>query len=165
MDQSKKIEAVRHNAEDNQESLHNAVNKGSKDSTFISQVIEQLDTLKFPAYKYQILSFIQSRSSDDNVIGLLKSLNDTVLFRDKYDVKQGLEQENSESKQQYQISDNTRKNLKVQHPDQTQKRKDYPETPATAMKNYVCNFCGKDFQSKDQLTKHQEFEFKDKGRE
>ena len=44
----------------------------------------------------------------------MNSLNDTVLFRDKYDVKQGLEQENSkydvkqgleqensESKQQY----------------------------------------------------------------
>jgi hypothetical protein len=165
MDQSKKIEAVRHNAEDNQESLHNAVNKASKDSTFISQVVEQLGTLKFPAYKHQILSFIQSRSSDDNVIGLLNSLNDTVLFRDKYDVKQGLQQENSESKQQYQISDNTRKNLEVQHPDQTQKRKDYPETPATAMKNYICDFCGKDFQSKDQLIKHQEFEFKAKGQE
>jgi DNA-directed RNA polymerase subunit RPC12/RpoP len=26
------------------------------------------------------------------------------------------------------------------------------------MKNYICNFCGKDFQSKDQLRKHQEFE-------
>ena len=101
MDQSKKIEAVRHNPEDNQESLHNAVRKASKDSTFISEVVEQLDTLKFPAYKHQILSFIQNRSSDNNVIGLLNSLNDTVLFRDKYDVKQGLEQENSESKQQY----------------------------------------------------------------
>ena len=136
----------------------------------------QLDALKFPAYKHQILSFIQSRSSDNNVIGLLNSLNDTVLFRDKYDVKQGLEQENSkydvkqgleqensESKQQYQISDNTRKNLEVQHPDPTQKRKDYPETPATAMKNYICEFCGKEFQSKDQLTRHQDFEFKDKG--
>ena len=104
MDQSKKIEAVRHNAQDNHESLQNAVNKASKDSNFISQVVGQLDALKFPAYKHQILSFIQSRSSDNNVIGLLNSLNDTVLFRDKYDVKQGLEQENSESKQQYQIS-------------------------------------------------------------
>ena len=55
---------------------------------FISQVVEQLDTLKFPAYKHQISSFIQSKSSDDNAIGLLKSLNDTVLFRDKYDVMQ-----------------------------------------------------------------------------
>jgi hypothetical protein len=159
----KKIEAVRHDAEDNQESLHNAVNKASKDSTFISQVVEELDTLKFPAYKHQILSFIQGKTSDDHVIGLLKSLNDTVLFRDKYEVKQGLQQENSELKQQYQISENTRKNLEVQRPDKTQKRKDYPETPATAMKNYTCDFCGKDFQSNDQLIKHQKFEFKGKG--
>ncbi len=165
MDRSKKIEAVRHTAENDHESVHNAVNKASKDANFISQVVEQLDTLKFPAYKHHILSFIQDKSSDENAIGLLKSLNDTVLFRDKYDVMQGLKQENSESKQQNQISDNTRKNLEVQHPDKTQRRKDYPETPATAMKNYICNFCGKDFQSKDQLTKHQEFEFKGKGQE
>ena len=165
MDRSKKIESVRHTAENDHESVHNAVNKASKDASFISQVVEQLDTLKFPAYKHHILSFIKDKSSDENTIGLLKSLNDTVLFRDKYDVMQGLKQENSESKQQNQISDNTRKNLEVQHPDKTQRRKDYPETPATAMKNYICNFCGKDFQSKDQLTKHQEFEFKGKGQE
>ena len=165
MDRSKKIEAVRHTAENDHESVHNAVNKASKDASFISQVVDQLDTLKFPAYKHDILSFIKDKSSDENGIGLLKSLNDTVLFRDKYDVMQGLKQENSESKQQNQISGNTRKNLEVQHPDKTQRRKDYPETPATAMKNYICNFCGKDFQSKDQLTKHQEFEFKGKGQE
>jgi hypothetical protein len=160
MDQSK---AVRNYPENNNESVHNAVKKASKDPNFISQVVEQLDTLKFPVYKHQILSFIQNKSSDENVIGLLKSLNDTVLFRDKYDIRQGLEQENSELKQKNQISDNTRENLEVQHTDEGQKRKDYPETPATAMKNYICSFCGKDFQSKDQLTKHQEFEFKDKG--
>lgn len=163
MDQSKKIEAVRNNPESNNESVHDAVKKASKDLNFISRVVEHLNTLKFTAYKHQILSFIQGKSSDDNVIGLLESLNDTVLFRDKYDVKQGLEQENSESKQKNQISDDTRKNLNVQPVDKNQKHKEYPETPATAMKNYTCSFCGKDFQSKDQLTKHQEFEFKDKG--
>lgn len=162
MNRSKEIKSVRHKPENNRESIHNAVKKASKDSNFIYQVVEQLDTLKFPSYKHQILNFIQSKSSNKDVVGLLKSLNDTVLFRDKYDVKRALEQENSESKQRNQISDNTRKNLQVQHPDKTQKRKDYPETPATAMKNYICNFCGKDFQSKDQLIKHQEFEFKDK---
>ena len=163
MDQSKKIEAIRNNPENNIESVHNAVKKASKDPNLISQVVEQLDTMQFPAYRHQILSFIQNKSSDEIVIGLLKSLNDTVMFRDKYDVKQGLEQENSELKQKNQISDNTRENLEVQHADENHKRKDYPETPATAMKNYICSFCGKDFQSKDQLTKHQEFEFKDKG--
>ena len=165
MDGSKKIESVSHTAEKDHQSVHNAMNKASKDSNFISHVVEQLDTLKFPAYKLQILAFIQNKSSDENVIGLLRSLNDTVLFQDKYDVKQGLEQENSELKQQNQISDNTRKNLEVQPQDKNQKRKDYPETPASAMKNYICNFCGKDFQSKDQLTKHQEFEFKGKGQD
>ena len=164
MDRSKKIEAVRHTAENDRESVQNAVKKASEDSNFISQVVDQLENLKFPAYKHQILSFIQNKSSDNNTIGLLKSLNDAVLFQNKYAVKQGLEQENSELKQQNQISENTRKNLEVKHPDNSQKRKDYPETPATAMKNYICNFCGKDFQSKDQLTKHEEFEYKEKPR-
>ena len=164
MDRSKKIEAVRNTAENDRESVQNAVKKASEDSNFISQVVDQLENLKFPAYKHQILSFIQNKSSDNNTIGLLKSLNDAVLFQNKYAVKQGLEQENSELKQQNQISENTRKNLEVKHPDNSQKRKDYPETPATAMKNYICNFCGKDFQSKDQLTKHEEFEYKEKPR-
>jgi hypothetical protein len=164
MNESKKIESVSHKAE-SEKSLHNAVTKASNDTNFISQVVEQLNELKFPAYKYQILSFIKSKSSDDKTIGLLQSLNDKVLFHDKYDVKQGLEQENPEAKQEHQISDSTRKNLQVQHPDSNQKRKDYPQTPATAMKNYICKLCGKEFQSKDQLTKHEEFEFKEKGQE
>lgn len=163
MDEYKKYE-VKHHADKDYQSVRNSVNKASKDEYFISKVVEKLDTVKFPAYKHQILDVIQRKSSDENVIGLLNSLNESVLFKDKYDVKHGLEQENSKSKQQNQMSDSTRKNLKVELPDPTQKRKDYPEIPATTMKNYVCNFCGKDFQSKDQLTKHQEFEFKDKNR-
>lgn len=39
-----------------------------------------------------------------------------MYIRQTVNVKQGLEQENSESKQQNQISDKTRENLKVQHP-------------------------------------------------
>jgi hypothetical protein len=158
---SKKIESKRHRPTTDHKPLHDAVMRASKDTNFISKVVEQLETFKFPAYKHQILNFIQNKFSDNDDIGLLKSLNDTVLFRSKYDVQQGLEQENSESKQQHQISDNTRIHLEVQHPNQNHKRKDYPETPATAMKNYICDLCGKEFQSKDQLTKHQEFEFKD----
>jgi len=160
MKDSKKFESKGHRPEPDHKSLHKAVNRASKDANFISKVVEQLETLKFPAYKSQILNFIQNKFSDNDDIGLLKSLNDTVLFRSKYDVKQGLEQENSKSKQQHQISDTTRKHLEAQRSDQIRKRKDYPETPATAMINYICDLCGKEFQSKDQLTKHQVFEFK-----
>ena len=65
MDQSKKVEAVRNKPENDHASVHNAVKKASKDSNFISQVVEQLDTLKFPAYKHQILNFIQNKSLDE----------------------------------------------------------------------------------------------------
>jgi hypothetical protein len=85
-----------------------------------------------------------------------------MLYDSKFSLKNALEQENPEAKQENQISDETRKNLHVQNIDRTQKRHDYPETSATAMKNYICDFCGKDFQSRDQLLHHQEFEFKDK---
>jgi hypothetical protein len=38
-------------------------------------------------------------------------LNDTVLYRNLNGIKQALEQENPEAKQEYQISDETIKNL------------------------------------------------------
>ena len=34
----------------------------------------------------------------------------------------------------------------------------YPTDPATAMKEYVCDLCGKTFQTRDDLIHHQEFE-------
>jgi hypothetical protein len=52
--------------------------------------------------------------------------------------------------------------LNVKPVDPTHKRKDYTEVHATAPKNYICDMCGKSFQSRDDLVHHQEFEFKDK---
>ena len=86
-----------------------------------------------------------------------------MQYHNKFNLRKALEQENTEAKQEYQISDKTRKSLRIPKIDRRQKRKDYPETPASAMKNYICNFCGKDFQSRDQLIHHQKFEFKEKG--
>jgi hypothetical protein len=83
-----------------------------------------------------------------------------MQYHDRFHLRNSLEQENSEAKQEFQISDETRKGVQVEKIDRRQKRKDYPETPASAMKNYMCNFCGKEFQSRDQLNDHQEFEFK-----
>ncbi len=136
--------------------------RASKDRNFVSMVIEQLDALHFPVYKYQIIQFIKKVSTDRDVIALLESLNNTALYRSRNDIKKALEQENSNAKQQNQISEDTRKNLLVQQVDRAQKRKDYPETPATAMKNYTCHLCGKDFQSRNELKDHEEFESKHK---
>jgi len=64
------------------------VNKASRDANFISQAVQQLNALQFPAYKYQFLNFAKSKSTDENAIAMLKSLNHTVLFRNKYALKQ-----------------------------------------------------------------------------
>jgi hypothetical protein len=87
MDESKKIESVRHTPERDQKSIHNAVNKASRDANFISQAVQQLDALQFPAYKYQILNFVKSKSTDENAIAMFNPLNHTVLFRNKYALK------------------------------------------------------------------------------
>jgi hypothetical protein len=52
----------------------------------------------------------------------------------------------------------TRTNLEVKQTNPTRKRQDYPETSATAMKNYTCDLCGQSFQTPDDLVHHQEFE-------
>jgi hypothetical protein len=161
LNKSDKISSTRHTPND-RTSVHNAVLRASKDRNFVSSVVELLGALQFPVFKYQILEFIKKVSTDREVIALLESLNDSVSYRSKEDIKNALEQENPEAKQQNQISDDTRKNLNVQQVDKAQKRKDYPETPATAMKNYICDLCGKEFQSRDQLKDHEEFESKQK---
>lgn len=134
MNKSDKISSTKHSPND-RTSVHNAMLRASRDRNFVSRVVKQLDTLQFPVYKYQILEFIKTLSTDRDVIALLEVLNDSVSYRSKHDIKNALEQENREAKEQNQISDDTRKNLQVQQVDAAQKRKDYPETPATAMKN------------------------------
>ena len=85
-----------------------------------------------------------------------------MLYRDHYQVKKAIEQNNPKAKNERQVTDETRTNLDVKKVDSAHKRKDYPEVPATAMKEYVCDLCGKTFESKDDLIHHQEFEFKQK---
>jgi hypothetical protein len=162
MNKSDKIEFRLHKAESDRTSIHRAVAKASKNKDFIIKAVEQLKSMKFPAYKYQMLDHAARNSVDKDVISLLKSLDDKMLYQSKYTLKKALEQENTNLKQRNQITDETRKNLNVQSIDRSQKRHDYPETPATAMKNYICDLCGKEFQSRDQLLHHQEFESKNK---
>lgn len=160
MYESKKIHSTRHKVERNIASVHAAVNQARKDRNFINTAIRQIEGLQFPVYKYQILDYAKSHSVEKGVIALFESLNGTMQYHDRFHLKKSLEQENSEAKQDFQISDETRQGLQVEKINRRQKRKDYPETPASAMKNYMCNFCGKEFQSRDQLNDHQEFEFK-----
>jgi hypothetical protein len=158
---SDKVESERHIPSVDSQAINKAVERASTDRDFISRSVEQLNGLKFPAYKAQILDFVKKNSAAE-VLDLFETLNDTILYRDQYHIKKAIEQNNSEAKQAHQITDDTRTNLNVKKVNPTHKRKDYPEVPATAIKEYVCDLCGKTFQTRDDLIHHQEFEFKEK---
>lgn len=162
MNKSDDVEYKSHRAERDRTSIHQAVDKASKDKNFIEKAVKQLESIKFPAFKYQILDHAARNSADKEVISLLQSLDDKMQYQSSYKLQKALEQENMDAKQENQISDQTREDLSVEKAGRRQKRHDYPETPVMAMKNFICDFCGKDFQSRDQLLDHQEFEYKDK---
>jgi hypothetical protein len=157
-----KIEMERHIPSVDSNSINRAVERASRDRNFISKAVGQLDGLKFPSYRHQIIEHLKNNSASSEILALFESLNATMLYQDQYQIKKAFEQNNAAAKQEGQISDETRTNLDVKKVDPVHKRKDYPEVPATAMKEYVCDLCGKTFQARDDLIHHQEFEFKEK---
>jgi hypothetical protein len=160
---SGKVESERHFPSVDSKAINKAIEKASTDRDFISRSVEQLNGLKFPAYKVQILDFAKKNSAAE-VLDLFETLNGTILYRDQYHIKKAIEQNNSEAKQAHQITDDTRTNLNVKKVNPIHKRKDYPEVQATAIKEYVCDLCGKTFQTRDDLIHHQDFEFKGKSK-
>jgi len=161
-DSSNKIESERHIPTVDSDSVNKAVERSSRDKNFISTAVEQLRGLKFPAYGSQITEYLRKNSANDEVLALYLSLNDTMLYRDQYHVTKAFEQNNPLTKQENQITDETRTSLDVHKVNPTHKRKDYPEVPATATKDYTCDLCGKTYQTPDDLVHHQEFESKGK---
>jgi hypothetical protein len=159
-DSSDKIDSERHIPTVDSDSVNKAVERSRIDKNFISNAVEQLGGLKFPAYGSQIIDYLRKNSADDEVLALYLSLNDTMLYRDQYQITKAFEQNNPSTKQENQITDQTRTNLDVPKVDPTHKRKDYPEVPATATKEYICDLCGKTYQTPDDLVHHQEFESK-----
>jgi Protein of unknown function (DUF2795) len=157
-DISKEIQSVSHLSTVDTESVNKSVERASKDRIFISNAIDQLNGLRFPAYKGELIDYLKRKSAKEDIISLFESLTDDRLYKDLYHVKKAIEQNNPNAKQDNQISDKTRKNLTVQKVEHAHKRKDYPQVPATAPKEYVCQLCGKSFQTRDDLIHHQQFE-------
>jgi hypothetical protein len=85
--------------------------------------VEQLNGLKFPVYKAQIMDFLKKGSANDELLSLFETLNGTIVYRDQCHVKKAIEQNNSQAKQESQITDETRTNLEIPKVNPTHKRK------------------------------------------
>jgi hypothetical protein len=152
--------------------INKAVEKGSRDANFLNYAVSLLAKMQFPAFKNNILEYINKATTDTNVIALFESLDGYIKFRNVYHVQKALEENNSEKKQTYQISSETREGPITRTRDVTidsstrerestnanEERKDYPEVTPSAMTNFICDTCGKPFQNQNDLVIHQRFE-------
>jgi hypothetical protein len=166
------VSSSKHDPKYDTDNINKAVEKGSRDANFLSHAASLLAKMQFPAFKNNILDYINKATTDTNVIALFESLDGYIKFRDVYHVQKALEENNPEKKQTYQISSETREDPNTRTRDVTidrstkerestnanEERRDYPEVTPSAMTNFICNTCGKPFQNQNDLVNHQRFE-------
>lgn len=166
------IGSARHAPTYDAESINRAVERAANDPDFIDYAVSQLKGLRFPAFKNNIIDYARSINADQDVISLLQSLNGYIEFRDEYHIKKSLEENSAAKKKEYQLTDEKRENPDVrtrpttadrsikerEAANEKEERKDYPEVTPTAMSNFVCDRCGKQFQNQQDLMHHKQFE-------
>jgi hypothetical protein len=171
------IDAAKHMPAYDATRINRAIERAARDPDFVNHAVGQLAGLTFPAFKHNILDHIRKINVDKgkeagDVIALFESLDGYIQFRDQYHVQKAFEGNNPAKKKDYQITDNKRESPDVRVRDtnadasikdreavsEREERKDYPEVSPTAMTNFICDTCHKQFQSQQDLIQHKQFE-------
>ena len=158
--------------------INRVVERAASSPDFVSHAVAKLAGLAFPAFKHNIIDHVRSINNtdddeeQDDIVALFESLNGYIQFRDPYHVQKAIEENIPSKKKDYQITDNTRESpdVRIRQTDadanikdreainEKEERKDYPEVTPTAMSNFVCENCGKEFQNQQDLVHHRQFE-------
>jgi hypothetical protein len=169
------VRSEKHSPEFDTNAINRAIEKASKDHSFINTAINSIREMRFPAYKKDLINqakHVASADADPDIVALFESLDGYIQYRDIYHVQKALEENSLEKKKTHQITDQTREQPTVRTRPTTsdgsikereavskdEERKDYPEVPPSAMSNFTCNTCGKQFQNQNELIQHQRFE-------
>lgn len=157
--------------------INRVLERAARNPDFVNRAIAQLAGLTFPAFKHNIIDHVRSINShndekQDDIVALFESLDGYIQFRDPYHVQKAFEENIPSKKKDYQITDKTRENpdVRIRQTDanasikdreaisEREERKDYPEVTPTAMSNFICDNCGKEFQNQQDLVHHRQFE-------
>jgi len=175
-DRSKEsIDAAKHTPTHDATRTNRAVEKAARNPEFVNRALAQLAGLRFPAFKNNILDHVKSINTHDeevDVVSLFESLDGYIQYRDEYHVQKAFEENIPAKKRDYEMTDNTRESPDVrvrqtsadssikdrEAVNESEERKDYPEVTPTAMSNFTCDKCGKEFQNQQDLVHHREFE-------
>jgi hypothetical protein len=172
------IDAAKHMPTYDTARINRVVERAASNPDFVSHAVAKLAGLAFPAFKHNIIDHVRSINTDDDdeeqddIVALFESLNGYIQFRDPYHVQKAIEENIPSKKKGHQITDNTRESpdVRIRQTDadanikdreainEKEERKDYPEVTPTAMSNFVCENCGKEFQNQQDLVHHRQFE-------
>ena len=173
MDKEEKqgIQSERHLPEQDAASMNRVVEKAVRDPSLIDYAIGQISGLKFPAYKVDILAHAEEIGAEKHVIRLLESLDSYIHYRDLFHLQKSLQihlpqtgkfqmSEETRTKPDFRVRPDTpgKGNKEREAVNAEEERKDYPEVTPTAVRVFSCARCGKEFQSPDDLLKHEQFE-------
>ena len=174
------VDAAKHMPAYEATRINHAVERAARDPDFVNRAVAKLAGLTFPAFKHNIIDHIRSINTrrneegqeNDDITALFESLNGYIQFRDSYHVQKAFEENIPSKKKDYQVTDNTRESpdVRIRQTDadasikdreaisEREERKDYPEVTPTAMSNFICDNCGKEFQNQQDLVHHRQFE-------
>ena len=171
------IDAAKHMPAYDATRINRAIERAARDPDFVNHAVAQLAGLTFPAFKHNILDHIKKINVDkgaegEDVVALFESLNGYIPFRDQHHLQKAFEENIPAKKKDYQITDNKRESPDVrvretyadasikdrEAVNEREERKDYPEVSPTAMTNFICDTCHKQFQNQQDLIQHKQFE-------
>ena len=171
------IDAAKHMPAYDATRINRAIERATRELDFVNHAVSQLEGLTFPAFKHNILDHIRKINANKeeeggDVTALFESLNGYIQFRDQYHVQKAFEENIPAKKKDYQITDNKRESPDVrvretyadasikdrEAVNEREERKDYPEVSPTAMTNFICDNCHKQFQNQQDLIQHKQFE-------
>ena len=168
------IRTSRHKPTFNTLSINHAIERAIKDDKFLNDALKSIESVEFPALQNDIIDYVNNNNEniDKEIVSLFESLDGYIQYKDPYHVRKSIEQNIPKKKLNNQISDQKRQNPDVRTRETrsnksikdreainlSEERKDYPEVTPTAMSVFICSMCGKEFQNRDDLVHHRQFE-------
>ena len=141
--------------------LNEAIQKGIKDKEFINSSLNLLKNAKFPIYKSKIIEHVQQLTNDKITIALFQTLSDSLEYKNIEQIR-NIFQSNIPAKNSPSRTKNPEElNVNPLITNQNQKSPTSNNNDSVsddAMREYICNKCGKPFLTREHLHIHQNFE-------